>query len=131
MTSSEALQSPDTPLRVTLVVDDDETVRLLVVEWMRGQGYAVLSASDGQEAWELSRRYEGVIHLVVSDVDMPRLKGTVLCTLLLSERPGIRVLLMTGDKSQISPDHDSLPVLSKPFNRAMLRAKVREVMARE
>lgn len=123
------LQSFDTPLQVILVADDEEMVRFLVVEWMRGQGYAVLSASDGQEALELSRRYQGAIHLVVSDVDMPRLKGTVLCACLLRERPGIKALLMTGGSNNIGDEYRSLPVLCKPFDRATINEKVREVLA--
>jgi YesN/AraC family two-component response regulator len=63
---------------------------------MQREGYFVLSAADGQEGLELSRKYPGTIDLVITDVQMPRLNGTDLCAHLLEDRPGIKVLVMSG-----------------------------------
>jgi len=65
-------------------------IRNLVTLLLQTKGYAVLSASDGQEGLELSRNYPGTIDLAIADIDMPRLNGMNLCAHLLKERPGIK-----------------------------------------
>lgn len=110
---------------VILLVDDEEVIRNLVMHMLEEQGFVVHSASDGQEALELSRRHPGTIDLVITDVDMPRLKGTDLCPQLLKERPGIKVILMSGAaKSGII----NLPFLPKPFDGEALLARVRAIL---
>ena len=81
---------------VILVADDEVLIRNLVTLLMQREGYFVLSAADGQEGLELSRKYPGTIDLVITDVQMPRLNGTDLCAHLLEDRPGIKVLVMSG-----------------------------------
>ena len=71
---------------VILVADDEPLVRNLVTLLMQQEGYFVLSAADGDEGLELSRKYPGSIELVIADVQMPRLKGSELCAHLLEER---------------------------------------------
>jgi len=78
---------------------------------LKGQGYMVFSASDGQEALELSRKYPGPIDLVITDWKLPRLNGSDLCSHLLKERPGTKVMLMTGGYL----GNSNFPLLFKPF----------------
>src|SRR5271169_5819438 len=105
------------PQTVILVADDAVLIRNLVTLLMQQEGYFVLSAADGHEGLELSRRYPGSIDLVITDVQMPRLNGTDLCAHLLEERPGIKVLLMSGaDMREIVSQNIDLPFLPKPFN---------------
>jgi CheY-like chemotaxis protein len=90
---------------VILVADDDALVRNLVTLLMQQDGYFVLSAADGHEGLELSRQYPGSIDLVITDVKMPRLNGTDLCAHLFEERPGIKLLVMSGeDVSECQPE---------------------------
>jgi DNA-binding response OmpR family regulator len=78
---------------------------------------------------ELSRQYPGKIDLVITDVDMPRLNGTDLCAHLLEERPGIKVLVMSGaDVNEIVSQNANLPFLPKPFDGETLRARVRAIL---
>ena len=96
---------------------------------MQREGYFVLSAADGHEGLELSRHYPGSIDLVITDVQMPRLNGTDLCAHLLEERPGIKVLLMSGaDMSEIVSQNVDLPFLPKPFDGQTLKARVRAIL---
>ena len=68
--------------------------------------------------------------LVITDVDMPRLNGTDLCAHLLEERPGIKVLMMSGaDMSEIVSQNINLPFLPKPFDGKTLIARVRAILA--
>jgi DNA-binding response OmpR family regulator len=115
---------------VILVAEDEVLIRNLVTLLMQQQGHFVLSASDGHEGLELSRQYAGTIHLVITDVEMPRLNGTDLCAHLLDERPGIKVLVMSGsDVSEIVSQNVNLPFLPKPFDGEDLKARVRHILA--
>ena len=114
---------------IVLVADDDVMIRNLVTLLMQGEGYVVLSSSDGQEGLELSRKYPGTIDLLITDMEMPRLNGMDLCSRLLQERPGIRVILMSaGDISEIVSKNVNLPFLPKPLDGAALIARVRAVL---
>jgi CheY-like chemotaxis protein len=87
---------------VILVADDEPLLRNLVTLLLQHDGYFVLSAADGHEGLELSRKYPGTIDLLITDVDMPRMNGTNLCGHLMEERPAIKVLVMSGaDISEI------------------------------
>ena len=96
---------------------------------LQGQGYVVLSASDGQEGLELSRKYPGTIDLVITDVEMPRLNGMDLCTHVLEERPRIKIIVMSGaDMEEIVSRNANLPFLPKPFDGEALIARVLSVL---
>lgn len=115
---------------VILVADDEVLIRNLVTILLQGEGYSVLSASDGYEALELSHRYPGAIDLVLTDVKMPRLNGTDLCVRLLHERPGIKALIMSGtEMSEIVDQNIDLPFLPKPFDGETLKARVWAILA--
>lgn len=115
---------------VILVADDEPLIRNLVTLLMQQDGYFVLSAADGHEGLELSRQYPGTIDLVITDVQMPRLNGTDLCAHLLEERPGIKMLVMSGaDMSEIVSQNVNLPFLPKPFDGKTLKARVRSMLA--
>ena len=81
---------------------------------MQHEGYFVLSAADGHEGLELSRKYPGAIDLVITDVEMPRMNGTDLCGHLMEERPGIKMLVMSGkDISEIVRQNANMPFLAQ------------------
>ena len=97
---------------------------------MQYDGHLVLSAADGHEGLELSRQYAGTIDLVITDVQMPRLNGTDLCAHLLEERPGIKVLVMSGaEMSEIVSQNKHLAFLPKPFDGQTLTVRVRAILA--
>jgi DNA-binding response OmpR family regulator len=121
--SSQAHQS------VILVADDEALIRNLVTLLLQQDGHLVLSAANGHEGLELSRRYPGSIDLVITDVDMPRLNGTDLCGHLLKERPGIKVLVMSGaDMGEIVSHNINLPFLPKPFDGVAMKERVRAIL---
>ena len=114
---------------VVLVADDESMVRTLVRKLLHGQGFAVLSASDGQEALELSRAHPGPIDLVITDVSMPRLSGIDLCARLNEERPGTPVIVMSGtDVGEIVCEDLDVTFLGKPFSGTALMARVEAVL---
>jgi DNA-binding response OmpR family regulator len=120
---------PEKSTPVILVADDEVMIRNLVTILLQGHGYVVLSAADGQEGLELSRRYPGRIGLLITDVEMPRLNGIDLATGLLAERPGIKVIVMSGaDMKEIVEQNANMPFLPKPFDGEALLARVHALL---
>jgi DNA-binding response OmpR family regulator len=116
--------------QVTLVAYADVMVRNLLTTMMQDEGYGVLSAANGKEALELSSVYPGAIDLLVTDVGTTRLTCTDLCSRLLEERPGIKVLVMLGtDMNGIPRPNVNLVAVPRPSDVEMLKAKVRAILA--
>jgi CheY-like chemotaxis protein len=112
-----------------LVAEDEVLVRNIVCLLLQYEGYQVLSAADGKEALELARKYQGTIDLLLTDVKMPHMDGVLLAEHIINERPGIRVLLMSGKvSSEIREKNIRLPFLRKPFVPSVFRDKVRDVL---
>jgi CheY-like chemotaxis protein len=116
---------------VVLVAEDDVLVRNLINTVLIRAGYSVLLAADGQEALELSRRYLGEIHLLLSDVTMPKMNGFALAESIRQERPGTRALLMSGRlSSEIVEENAMFDFLRKPFVPAELKSKLETILSR-
>jgi PAS domain S-box-containing protein len=115
-----------------LVVEDEEQVRMLMCDALRGAGYDVIDARDGEHALEVAVGVIGEIHLLITDVIMPRLGGRALAARFASARPAARVLYMSGyadDKlghhGVLDPDVD---LIQKPLTPAALLRRVRQVL---
>jgi DNA-binding NtrC family response regulator len=114
---------------VVLVADDEVFIRNLVTILLQRAGYLVLSAADGQEGLELSRKYPGKIDLVITDFVMPRLNGMNLIAHLTEERPGIRSIVMSGsDINEIVKQNLNLQFLPKPSDGEALLERVRIIL---
>jgi PAS domain S-box-containing protein len=114
-----------------LLVEDEAGVRRVLSEMLAWHGYTVLEAGLGAEAVDLARTHEGPVHLLLTDVVMPRLGGRALRDEVVRHRPGIRVLFISGYAGE-GPAADLLEdgaaFLPKPFTAAALVQKVREVL---
>jgi two-component system, cell cycle sensor histidine kinase and response regulator CckA len=95
-------------------------------------GFTVLEATDGQAALALAEGHPGEIHLLLTDVVMPKLGGAELARRLRETRPGIRVLFMTGYSTEAVATHGVLApdssLLQKPFTVEELMSRVREAL---
>ena len=115
-----------------LVVEDEEPLRDLACRFLRAGGYTVLEAKDGVDALEVVARHTSTIHLVVSDVVMPRMGGPALLDRLKSVRPGTKGILMSGyseySGGSAPADRIEAPVIDKPFSRTSLLERVREAL---
>jgi PAS domain S-box-containing protein len=129
--------SPD-PLEIpqgtetVLLVEDEEAVRTLTRLVLQSSGYTVLEAWDGQDAVQVAQQYPGPIHLLVTDLVMPRMSGRQLAGLLTPSRPRLRILFMSGYTDEALLRRGVLEAgvgfLQKPFNPSGLARKVREVL---
>ena len=79
-----------------IVVDDDETLRILLSETLREEGFEVLVAGDGLEALELYRKNAETISLVVADIIMPRMDGLTAATEMRKIDENVAFLFMSG-----------------------------------
>jgi PAS domain S-box-containing protein len=117
-----------------LLAEDDSSVRAVVSDVLTQKGYRVLRAPDGQSALEMARAQPGEIHLLVTDLVMPGMTGRELAEALKAQRPGVRVLYMSGYTDDAVVRHgvlaQGLPYLQKPFTPAALAHKVRELLDR-
>ncbi len=118
-----------------LLVEDEPLVRGLALRLLTQQGYGVLEASNGEEALRVAQEHAGEpIHLLLTDVVMPRMSGKELADHLKSLRPGIKVLYVSGYTDNAIVHHGVLDpdthFLQKPFSHRTLSHKVREVLDR-
>jgi two-component system cell cycle sensor histidine kinase/response regulator CckA len=123
---------PAVPQRVpetVLLVEDDGMVRSMAREVLAEMGCAVLTASGGPEALDLAARHEGPIHLLLTDVVMPKMSGLEVARAVTERRPETRVLLMSGYLGDALP-HEAAQhaLLQKPFTPDDLARKVREAL---
>jgi len=114
---------PDQP--VILIADDDVMILNIVRITLERDGYFVLTAENGEAALMLSRSYSGEIHLLLSDVCMPKMSGIQLSKRMTQERPGICVLLMSGSFEEENP---GFPLLRKPFGMNRMSETVKGLL---
>jgi PAS domain S-box-containing protein len=115
-----------------LLVEDRDAVRIFARHVLRTGGYTVLEARDGEDALRTAQQYEGRIHLLMTDVVMPRTSGPQLAELLARDRPELRVLFVSGYAddaiTRFGAPKAGHAFLQKPFNPVRLARKVREVL---
>ena len=125
------------PLRgseTVLVVEDEEGLRQVARQFLTHCGYTTLLAADGDEALTIARGHKGAIDLLLTDVVLPHMSGPQIAELLRAETPGLKVLFMSGYADDAVANHGVIEpgaaFLQKPFTRAVLAAKLREVLGK-
>jgi PAS domain S-box-containing protein len=138
---AEPIVAPASPISETdiptgtetvLVVDNEEALLELTSGLLARSGYKVLSARNGIEAIEMTQSFDGTIHLLLTDITMPKMSGPALARHMTDLRPGIRVLFMTGQAELGASPREKTPsdseCLRKPFHRDILVRKIRETL---
>jgi C4-dicarboxylate-specific signal transduction histidine kinase len=112
-----------------LLAEDEEPVRMMVQEFLESHGYVVLHAADGLEAWGICEQYPERIHLLITDVVMPRMGGRELAERVTRLHPKLPVLYMSGYTDDAIVRHgEGHQFLTKPFTLQSLAQKVREAL---
>jgi two-component system cell cycle response regulator CpdR len=116
-----------------LIVDDEESMRLLVARAVAMDGHDIATAADGTEALEILANADSAFELVLTDIQMPVMDGIALALTAARDFPDLTILLMTGYAEQRERAsglnaiaHD---VISKPFSVADIRTAVADALA--
>jgi CheY-like chemotaxis protein len=110
-----------------LLAEDEEGVRELACEFLTAAGYRVFVAQDGERALKIAEMLNEPIHLLVTDVVMPKMRGPELAERLKRVRPDIKVVYMSGYLDQDASSEHSVgdsEYLQKPFSRDLLVHRV-------
>jgi PAS domain S-box-containing protein len=121
-------------METILVVEDQPQVRKLTMAILKSRGYHVLEAATAGDALLTAERYDGAIHLMLTDVVMPYMNGVELAQRLKPLRPEVPVLFMSGYSEEVINQNDitkGLNYLSKPFTPDQLALKVRDIIDRK
>lgn len=114
------------------MVDDDPWVLRVTVDFLVGEeGYDVLQATGGEEAMRIAETHDGPIHVLLTDVVMPRVNGWMLAKRLRVVRPETKVLFMTAFSSELVSDYRTVlgdPVIMKPCELGELAYKIRALL---
>jgi two-component system, cell cycle sensor histidine kinase and response regulator CckA len=115
-----------------LLVEDEELVRMMLVEVLKAADYNVLDARHGADALELAERHQGPIDLLVTDMTMPGFSGSELARRLAIPRPNMRVLFISGytdvEVSQLGKVNQPVQYLQKPFHPDAFLTKTRQIL---
>jgi PAS domain S-box-containing protein len=115
-----------------LLVEDEDSLRMLSRNLLELSGYTVIEAHNGNEALEIARNNAGTIHLLLTDIVMPGISGRELAKKLLFEMPLLKVVYMSGYAGQGLGENEifgkNAYFLQKPFSRENLAQKVRDAL---
>jgi len=115
-----------------LVVEDEQSVRDLLLRSLARYGYTLLAARDGEDGLRVAQEYSGAIDLVLTDVVMPRMGGPELVAALRVRLPALRALFMSGYTDDAVVRHGLLEAdvafIQKPCTPQELARKIRSVL---
>ncbi|MBE9484228.1 MAG: response regulator, partial [Bacteroidetes bacterium] len=115
-----------------LIVEDNEGLRKFTQEVLQSYGYRILAAENGEEALKVGKEHEGPIHLLLTDVVMPKIGGKEAADRLQPLYPQMKVIYMSGYTDNAIIHHGvlapGLNFLEKPFTPEGLARKVREAL---
>jgi len=122
----------DTSRKTILLVDDHATARKSVQRVLLDAGYRILAASSGQQALKVFAEHSGAVDLLVADCMMPGMNGQELAETLLRQKPGMKILLISGyQHAPVESAAGAVELIHKPFSRRALIERVVEVLHRE
>jgi PAS domain S-box-containing protein len=137
--AAEAAAAPGVPVtqgsETVLLVEDNDGVRTMASDALRGAGYAVVAARDGEEALRLTGADLDRIAVVLTDVVMPVMGGRELAGRLRAARPDIKIIFMSGYTDDAIVSHhvrdSATAFIQKPFVPSALGRAVRQVLDRD
>lgn len=117
-----------------LLVEDEEAVRESAAEYLAGNGYTVLKAKEGPEALKIAAQHSQPIHLMLTDLIMPKMSGRDLSEKIASIHPETKVVFISGYSDNLLSNEQVLDpkhvLLQKPFRLTILGQRIRETLGR-
>lgn len=133
LTSDPAEAPGSEPVRTVLVVEDDILIRMALAEYLRDCGLRVIEAGNGAEAVRVLTQSDVAIDLVFSDVQMPEMDGFGLAQWVHANRPGLPIILTSGNDLMAQKAHDVCtdgPLEKKPYDYSLLFQRLKATLAR-
>jgi len=131
--AEQAIPAADTGGQQTVLnVEDEPAVRALIVQILKGHGYQILEAGNGERALEVAAGYAGRIDLLLTDVVMPGMRGSEVATRLAAVRPETAAVFVSGyPEDEIMRDgvlDPGVGFVQKPFTASELLQSIRDVL---
>ena len=116
--------------KISLVVDDEPSVRDFIIAVLQGDGFQTIEAENGVHALELLHKLGGAVDLLVSDIKMPLMDGITLACSVRAEFPAIPLILVSGyaEIEQAKLPNSGFEFVQLPFHPATLLSAVKKVM---
>ena len=115
-----------------MLVEDEEALREAISTYLAGHGYTVLEAANGEQALQVASEYGKSIHVLLTDIVMPKMSGAELARELAMKYPDLVTLYMSGYTDRIVVDYSlessTAGFLQKPFALEALLQKLREMI---
>lgn len=122
----------ETASETILLVEDSKLLAKVTRDFLEGDGYKVLVASNPREAIRIAEDFHAPIHLLLTDVVLPDMNGRELSQQLLAKRPEMKILYMSGYTNGILSEHafraEDVAFIEKPFSHSALSRKVRHTL---
>ena len=116
-----------------LIVDDENSMRMLVARAIAMDGHEIVTAADGTEALEILDNEQGAFDLLLTDIQMPVMDGIALALAAARDFPDLTILLMTGfaDQRERASGLDAIAydIITKPFSVADIRTAVADALS--
>ncbi len=116
-----------------LVVDNEDAIRETLKKILEREGYKILTAKNGQEALDIVK--EKKVHLIISDIGMPKIDGHKLLRLAKSIRPEVEIVLMTGhgqtEQGLEALKDGAFDFIQKPFTKLALFKTVKQALEKQ
>ncbi|HXB77874.1 MAG TPA: response regulator [Bradyrhizobium sp.] len=116
-----------------LIVDDEDSMRMLVARAIVMDGHQIVTAADGAEALEILGSEQGAFDLLLTDIQMPVMDGIALALSAARDFPRTTILLMTGfaDQRERASNLSAIAhdIITKPFSVADIRTAVADALA--
>jgi PAS domain S-box-containing protein len=126
-------EQPQSGRETLLIVEDEDSLRESLCEYLGGRGYTILRANSGTQALKISSDFDHPIDLMITDVVMPKMSGRELSQMLGSLRPELKTIFMSGYTDDAIVRHGvqeaKVAFLQKPFSLATLAHKVRDILS--
>jgi PAS domain S-box-containing protein len=114
-----------------LLVEDSKPLRMLTRELLARAGYRVLEACDGFEAIRVSQGYEGEIHLLMTDIIMPKMRGPEVAKRIVEQRPRTAIVFLSGytEDALLQMEHiGPIALIEKPYTADSLLRTARQLL---
>ncbi len=131
--ATQNLDQLDQGIATILLVEDDNEVRKLFFRLLSNLGYTVLEAKNGTDALDVSGTFQETIHLLLTDVVMPKMHGSEMARILQQERPEMKVLFMSGYTEDTIIRHgvlkDGINFLQKPVAPETMATAIHDILS--